>query len=744
MWRRTLSAAGLALALTAAAQAQRGAPIAGYLVLRVNLAATTGGTPSATPGDPSGAYPAPPGETEGSSGGPPPGFAPPGYSAPGGPPGYPAPGDQTSGTQAPKDLTKSVAVVIHYKNVAAGRVYPKNHASQANPDGMLRIVTDFGAPFLYVDKKTVEMYSLPATFNPDRYVKAQFAVWSKAKDPQAGMQLVSDALHAGLVSEAFRYAEMTVASVDARKDQTQPAPVTKFVAAFKAIAPKVTTPGIDTGEAEKWREKLQGVAVEQGGHYSLVTWGDQSVGRETVKRRLDLLDENFKAFFLWHALSGVTLEVPERKLVAIYADGANVLPRLRDALDGLPIIADAFFSPVHQVLVLSPERMDDVGRNFNRYVETKYRTGWQREELLKGVGPLLQKGETVLPVMEAMTLSLIDKAVEEASAEAMITREGIRQLYSACNLLPKHVLLPEWVDHGVSNLHYKPKGPIYSNETSKTPTMTIGLNAGYGAPNYVLSRAFKQMYAKSELNPNTTELLTNTLTDAYFDAAREGKDIDPKPAISPKKAGIAAGATNGAGGAGGPPGYGPPGGASPPGYPSPMGGGFPSGGYGPPPGSSADMSQPGYPGGQPSGPAPANDPAKEKRELQAKLDTKAQATAWALVYYASKRKMPQLIKFYADLGRMPRDMRLDRQAVVRTFCAAFGMADDKSPDGYDKAAFAQFAKEWVEYIRSTRESGYDLKMEQPPDPSKNLNQGFPGGFPMDGGAGFPGSPGAMP
>src|SRR3954453_3412598 len=61
--------------------------------------------------------------------------------------------------------------------------------------------------------------------------------------------------------------------------------------------------------------------------------------------------------------------------------------------------------------------------------------------------------------------------------------------------------------------------------------------------------------------------------------------------------------------------------------------------------------------------------------------------------------MPALLKFYAELNRMPRDMRLDKDQVVLVFCKTFGLMDMADPTKIDKASFKKFAEQWGDFIR---------------------------------------------
>ena len=103
--------------------------------------------------------------------------------------------------------------------------------------------------------------------------------------------------------------------------------------------------------------------------------------------------------------------------------------------------------------------------------------------------------------------------------------------------------------------------------------------------------------------------------------------------------------------------------------------------------------------------------------------------------------MPALQKFYAELNKMPRDMRLDSDAVLLHFCRAMGMVDSNNPNQIDKVSFKTFAQDWVEFLKAYPMYGIiDIAVDAASDPN---NGGLPpgGGFPGGSGGGFPGGGG---
>ncbi len=731
---RLLSAVGVTAAVAAGAAGQRPAATPGVVILRVDLAATAdpaGGQPAGPSGGygDSGGDPRKPGGGGGGLGGPPPGS---------GGSGGPGLGGPASGGTAPFDPTKSVVVVVPYKNLTNRLVYPRAPGGGRNPM-MKAVTTDFGTTLVYDDRTFIQSYWLKQGFSLEAALRRQHTQWLKDKPAQGGYDLVAEALSYGLTDLAVAYADETLKSLAAATAKP-PVTVENFVKAYTPLAPKLSEALPENPEAARWQTTLRAAAVDQSAHYALVNWGEQSVSREGIDRRLALLESNFKAFYLWHALGGTTPKLPDRKLVVVLADKRDDLIALQAALDGNPVVADSFYSPTHNVMVMSPERLDEAGRAFTKYATSRYTAGWDRNALLKGTAPPLKASESVADVIQVMTISLVDKMVEEEATVGMVTREGTRQLYAASGVLSQHVVLPEWLEAGVASLLQKPKGPVYIQEPNKPLVMTVGLASGYGTPNYVLIRQFRDMIAKKQINPAADQLLLNTLLDNYFAAARNGQDIDPPPAPdAPQGIGGASGSgpIGGPGGPGGVSGGDPrrPGSGGSGGDPRRPGGG----GMQPPPGGDGPPGVPGGSSGSSGGLAGGTetDPAAEARTLKAKLEIKAQVTAWGLSFYLSKKKMPGLLSFYAELNKMPRDMRLDRQMVLRTFTKAFALADPNDPAKLNDPAFKQFAEDWVAFLKTHPIYGIDIPVNASSDPAGG-GIAPPGGF--GGGSGGSGGP----
>ena len=651
---RWLLTAAIVVAATAPLMAQV-PTMPGYLVIKIKVAgsASVNGEPGAV--------------------GAPPVIAPP-MPQPGGGVG------QIGPPLSPDD--KFVIGVIPYKKIDKRLVYPTRPKARDNPYWDWGLYTDTGSSLLFQDKSAYQLYPIRGTYENDLKVKHPRAIG----DPrlEVHLDLIAEALDTGNVKLAQEYADELVKRPI---KQDPPAKVTEFLRIyneFKTLAAE-TLPANPT--AVKWKERLAAAATSDTTHYTLIHWGAQSVSDVTLNHRLDLLEKNFTAFYMWHALAGSAPKLPSQKQLVVLANRASDLEQLQTRVDGKPIAADSFYSSEHGMLVFAPERRDPLAATFTGVTRTMFQDGWSRDELTQGKAPVIVNTRTYQDIARMMTLAITDKAFIEEGEIAAVTRLGNRQLFTASGLLAQHVIMPEWVETGASTVLQKPVSPGAIDLPNNRRSILLGLH-GNTAANFLLLRQFREMVAKSDLNPNADEVLLSTLQDRYFEAVRTGRDIDPqvggdKPGVIPG-GGIIPGQPGG--------GVRPPGGI---GFPPPPGG-FPGG----PPG--------GFPGGPPGG---RPDPAiAEAAALKAKLESKAETTAWALTYYLSKTKMANLHAYYAELNRLPRDLRIDKTVSMQTFCQAFNLlaVDQKTPD---PTAIKDFAAKWYTFMKSTPATWYEVAIE---------------------------------
>ncbi len=586
---------------------------------------------------------------------------------------------------------------------------PKTHLNHRGQ----RFVTN-----LFSDNSSIQWYDALLKVPTPRKTRATeikelHYTWTKSKsDPKVLFTVLTRALEAGIIDDpvnhedALTYADELLAYATEKPDGL-PAEIAAFVKAYKAMQKGIKSPPAKPSIAEVWKSRLDGQGVHTQGHYALI-YSDATSGE--VQRRAAMLEENFKGFYLWHATRGVELPMPEAPLLAVLAKSAAAAFDLARALDGpARVTADGFYSIDHDLLILAPERLDEVGQTFVRQAQQVYKSGASRDLLLAGQGPKLHinglnDGKRPEEVARMQTIALVDRLIEDESAIATISREGSRQLLYSTGRLPRYVALPDWLSHGSSNFFTRPKDPAFITNAEGKTSMAVAIATGYGGPNYVLQRYFKDLLEKKELNADRAALLKNVLTDAYFRGSRDLKDIqDPDPAKAEDGIALHKPGSTPMAGAGTTGGYGRPG-TSGSGYGGSMqrpGGGAGAGVGAPPlglPGAGGPPG-PGFGTGGLGGDTTAqatqlqDDPSTLLRKKRDRLDIKAQATAWALYYYLVKERPNELQTFLTALAALPRDLPLDGDTVLTVFCQSLAL------DG-SKESLTKFANEWLDSIRT--------------------------------------------
>jgi uncharacterized protein DUF1570 len=650
--------------------------------------------------------------------------------------------------QAQQDPTRSLVVVVPVEEDLrqAMGFYERigsNHFTNPvwKPKLHLKHRGDRFTTNLFIDNVSVQLYEKLVDTPAARRTRTSeihdlHQKWVKSKtDPKVLYNALTGALEAGMVDDAMTYADELLAFASEKPDGLPPE-VNGFAQAYKAMQGGIKSSAPNPNSAEQWRLRLQAQGVSPQMHYSIIYWDATD---NEVKRRAAMLEENFKGFFLWHATRGVTLPIPDSPLIAVLPkSGADVF-RFARALD-VPrrMPADGFYSVEHDLLFLSPERLDDLGYSYSRQAQQVYQAGMGRDLLLRGEGPKIHINElngAKKPevVARMQTTALIDRLVEDAATVATISREGTRQLLYVTGRLPRFVELPEWLAHGTANFFTRAKDPAFIAEPDNKWSMAVAMTTGYGGPNFNLQRYFKDLVDKKDLHPDRGQLLKNVLTDAYFRGLRDPKDaVDPDP-LKPDAKAIAMAGLGSSRSApqlptGGMSGY--PGGSGSYGSRYGSRGGMqrpPSGGSG---GGLSGESLPSAGGGN----APAavsGEPAEEHesvilRKKRDRLTIKAHATAWSLYYYLTKNHPDKLKHLLDELAALPRDLPLDGDTVVATFCRSVGIDNNKE-------ALTRFANGWLDYIRTVPAASVDVGIVEP----KAVSGGTPVG---PGGGGLPGMP----
>jgi hypothetical protein len=123
---------------------------------------------------------------------------------------------------------------------------------------------------------------------------------------------------------------------------------------------------------------------------------------------------------------------------------------------------------------------------------------------------------------------------------------------------------------------------------------------------------------------------------------------------------------------------------------------------------------------------------------------KARTLTWALNYFLAQRKLKELLDYYGELARMPRDLEFDDQALLRCFARAFGLVDPKDPAKIDQFKLGALAREWDDYIARKPVEFEEMIKEIHKDTTKKMNPGVAGAPGGGRGAGPGAGPGVVP
>jgi hypothetical protein len=238
-----------------------------------------------------------------------------------------------------------------------------------------------------------------------------------------------------------------------------------------------------------------------------------------AKQKLTLLESNLENFYYWFALQKGAEQppMPRTKLVAILNDPATY--ENEKVSWGVPApVADGFTPQRDNVLIISNDRQDPAYSKLSAALKPHLDTLIQNfrsvqiteEALLSGkVWEEKQKAAALTQkIGEAQTLLIVRKALQEDAERATITHEGTRQLLIASGLFPRHVNVPEWVLAGLASYFETPVQAVYP---------------GVGLPSWTHLVSFKHLQ-KTEVFSKPPEVLYNTLTDHYFQSAREASE----------------------------------------------------------------------------------------------------------------------------------------------------------------------------------------------------------------------------
>ena len=537
-------------------------------------------------------------------------------------------------------------------------------------------VTPWGQTSLFNDETSIQSFKSgkqsPKQSFPERYRTLL------NKSPRSADDYLREAewaLQHGLLKECQ---EM----FDEAKTQPNASDKAKAQLAAYATVKEGLARKFDAPAAAVWQKRLAGfsVSISPESHYAVFHSHKGLTAPEEVLSLARKLDEHMRGFYLWFALKGKALPMPQEMLWAVQVADPAAFKSQREALQ-MDSQADGFFASRDNIAVFSAQRLDESFVTFLQQVNPIYAQGWKREDLLKGkeIPNLKQAAKEANSgstskflkndYARLQTLALLHKALEEEAERAAVSHEGSLQLAVATGLIERNVVLPDWLDFGFASLFETAKGPFAGNTDG---TASVAFWPGYGAPSWAYLRQLhnwlntKDDLAKLDPAPMA---LKKTVTDVYFHTAKLPQNLEIDPKLSKSE--------------------------------------------------------------------------REKREKEiARLKegvTRAKAQAWGLNYFLVESHFDQYVAYLGALKNMPRDLEMDDQTMLLSFAKAFGLTN--AAGEIDSKKWDEFANAWFAKMKSAVAPGKDIKLEPPAKKEAQPGRGGMPGFPGGGPGGFPGGPG---
>jgi Protein of unknown function (DUF1570) len=216
-----------------------------------------------------------------------------------------------------------------------------------------------------------------------------------------------------------------------------------------------------------------------------------------ISDRVKALEHNLKGFYYWWTLRGVALPMPKERLVAMVTTSEDDFKYFHKGLAGGSVVFDGYQTPRENVLVMALEpRAEEYVMLKSVSDEFWGQPGMSKDKMLEGRYKLQSKDQIHAGIM-AITL----KALEETMEQAAISHDGSLQLLYASGLMPSKVIVPEWVQYGMSSIFETPPGH---------PWQTLG------APSPLYLPIVKQLRDGKKLEETGVETLKKIVTDSYF------------------------------------------------------------------------------------------------------------------------------------------------------------------------------------------------------------------------------------
>lgn len=246
----------------------------------------------------------------------------------------------------------------------------------------------WGKTALYEDKNEIQFVGKKIS-TPEQLFVAEKEKLEKAKvhGVDEYLNLARWCLEYGLVGRCKEMIGVAETKLAEAKDQNVSALGTASLEAYAKIKPILNNDISGDKKARVWKDRLGYAHIKSTKHYALIHSAVDETA-EGVTRRLDQLERNFEAFYLWFALRGKALPAPTERMVSILISDANDFKKNRLAFDAHDLVSDGFYARQDNLAIFSANRVDKASRDFSMMVDSVYKNiNVQEEDLLHAKYP---------------------------------------------------------------------------------------------------------------------------------------------------------------------------------------------------------------------------------------------------------------------------------------------------------------------------------------------------------------------
>jgi len=193
--------------------------------------------------------------------------------------------------------------------------------------------------------------------------------------------------------------------------------------------------------------------------------------------------------------------MPADKLVCVMTTSdAQVFFKQNDIFDGVPIVADSFFSPQHNLVVFASQPLDAPYKDHLRATGFLWDAGIGRDECLRrGYRP--ERNVHQFQSWNAQTHALVLKVLEDDVEMASVAHCCIPQILIGAGVLPRHVALPDWLQSGLGSFMQTPPNSLWRN---------------FGGLHWAHLLAFQDLRNTDAFKNNDDKLLRSIVTNEFF------------------------------------------------------------------------------------------------------------------------------------------------------------------------------------------------------------------------------------